>query len=147
MRTAFPAQPIVGVGAVIVRDGMALIVRRANDPDRGEWSIPGGRLELGESLADAVVREVREETGLDVAVGPMLEVFERVVRQDDRVRYHFVIVDYLCTCVGGALVAGDDAAEVTWVSGDGLSNYGVAESAAAVIRNALARSAHHGRER
>jgi ADP-ribose pyrophosphatase YjhB (NUDIX family) len=87
-----------------------------------------------------------EETGLDVTVGPVLEVFERVERQDDGVRYHFVIVDYLCGCIGGPLCAGDDAVDVAWVSVDELRHYGVADSAAAVIRKGLARATHEGHE-
>jgi 8-oxo-dGTP diphosphatase len=144
--TEFPTQPVLGVGAVVVKDGKVLIIRRANDPFKGQWSIPGGRVELGESLAAAVRREMREETGLDVTVGPVLEVFERVERQDDGVRYHFVIVDYLCGCIGGPLCAGDDAVDVAWVSVDELRHYGVADSAAAVIRKGLARATHEGHE-
>ena len=93
----FPAAPVVGVGGVVVQDGKALIVKRAHEPRKGEWSLPGGRVELGESLEDAARREIKEETGLDVDVGPLVEVFDRVHRLDGRVRYHFVIVDYLCT--------------------------------------------------
>lgn len=119
-----------------------MIVKRANDPYKGEWSIPGGRVELGETLVEAVQREVREETGLDVRVGDVIEVFEHIAREDGRLRYHFVIIDYLCTWVGGALRAGDDADDVAWVTGDELALYGVAETAAAVIRKALAQPPH-----
>jgi len=137
MRNEFPVQPILSVGAVIVKDGKALIVKRANDPYKGQWSIPGGRVELGETLTDAVRREMREETGLEVRVGSVIEVFERVERLDGRIRYHFVIVDYLCTCVGGALCAGDDAVDAVWVTSEELEAYRVSESAVAVIRKAL----------
>jgi mutator protein MutT len=137
-RHEFPDAPIVGVGAVIVQDGKAVIIRRANDPYKGQWSIPGGRVELGESLGAAVVREMREETGLDVDVGPVIEVFERIQRQDDRVRYHFVIVDYLCTCRGGRLCAGDDAVDAVWVTSHELARYDIRASAVAVIRKGLA---------
>lgn len=130
--------PVVGVGAVIVRDGKALIVRRAHEPRKGEWSLPGGRVELGESLTDAVRREMREETGLEVAVGPILETFDRVHRAaDGRVRYHFVIVDYLCIPTGGAAQAGDDAEAVAWVAADEIDAYGVNAHAAALIRRGL----------
>lgn len=137
MTGEFPERPVVGVGAVVVKDGRALIVRRAHEPRKGEWSLPGGRVELGESLVDAVRREIREETGLEIDVGPMVEVFDRVHRLDGRVRYHFVIVDYLCTCTGGALCAGDDAEDVAWVEAAQLEEYGVNEFAAAVIRKGL----------
>jgi 8-oxo-dGTP diphosphatase len=133
----YPRGPIVGVGGVVVRDGKAVIIKRANEPYKGQWSIPGGRLELGESLVDAVRRELREETGLDVQVGPLIDVFERILRDDDGVRYHFVIVDYLCTCIGGSLCAGDDAADAMWVASDDLATYDIRESAVAVIRKGL----------
>src|SRR4249919_2451005 len=90
MAREYPAHPVVGVGAVIVR------TERAHEPRKGEWSLPGGLLELGESLADAVRREIKEETNLDVEVGPIIETFDRVHRDDQgRIRYHFVIVDYV----------------------------------------------------
>ena len=145
VRHEFPSQPIVGVGGVIVKDGKAVIVKRANAPYKGQWSIPGGRVELGESLAEALVREMREETGLDVQIGPLIEVFERIQWDDEpqppararRLRYHFVIVDYVCTPVGGALCAGDDAAEARWVASDELGQYEIRSSAVDVIRKGL----------
>ena len=137
MSREFPESPVVGVGAVIVEDGRALIIRRANEPYKGQWSIPGGRVEIGESLADALRREMREETGLDVEVGPLIEVFERIHREGDRVRYHFVIVDYLCRCVGGTLCAADDAEDAVWVTSEELAHYEIRETAVAVIRKGL----------
>ena len=134
----FPASPIVGVGAVIVNNDKVVIIRRANEPYKGQWSIPGGRVELGEPLVAAVRREMREETGLDVDVGPVIEVFERIQRDDQgRVRYHFVIVDYLCAYVGGELCAGDDAADAAWVTSEELDRFDIRESAVTVIRRAL----------
>jgi mutator protein MutT len=130
---------------VIVNDGRAVIVKRANEPYQGQWSIPGGRVALGETLAEAVRREMREETGLEVRVGPLLEVFEHTEQDADRVRHHFVILDYLCTCVGGTLCAGDDAEDAAWVTAEELPRYGVAGSAAAVIRKGLARARQMGR--
>jgi mutator protein MutT len=146
MFDGFPSRPILGIGAVIVKDGKAIIVKRANDPYKGQWSIPGGRVELGEALAEAVRREMREETGLEVRVGPVIEVFERVERVGDRILYHFVVVDYLCTCTGGVLCAGDDAEDVAWVSTEDLQRYGVADAAAAVIAKGLARAADQKHE-
>ena len=107
---------------MVVQDGKALIVKRAHEPRKGEWSLPGGRVELGESLVDAARREIKEETGLDVEVGALVEVFDRVHRLDGRVRYHFVIVDYLCTRDGGTLCAADDAEDVAWVGGERSSS-------------------------
>lgn len=148
----FPDGPVVGVGAVIVRGDKAIIVKRANDPYKGQWSIPGGRVELGESLADAVRREMREETGLDVDVGPVLDVFERIQHHESpglppasRVRYHFVIVDYLCTCSGGTLCAGDDAEDARWVTSEELDSYDIRQSAVDVIRKGLLMAVHRER--
>ena len=116
----FRTAPVVGVGAVVVRDGKALIIKRAHDPRKGEWSLPGGRVELGESLEDATRREIKEETGLDIDVGPLVEVFDRVHRLDGRIRYHFVIVDYLCLSREGEARAGDDADAVAWATAEEL---------------------------
>jgi 8-oxo-dGTP diphosphatase len=133
----FPDRPIVGVGGVVVQDGRALIVKRAHEPRKGEWSLPGGIVELGETLVDAARREIKEETGLDVDVGDVIEVFDRVHRLDGRVQFHFVIVDYLCRPIGGSLQAGDDADDVAWVTVDEIAAYGVNAFAAGVIRKGL----------
>jgi mutator protein MutT len=93
----YPDRPFVGVGAVIVDGGRVLLVRRKHEPLAGEWSLPGGAVEVGETLEECVIREMREETGLDVEVGPVIEVFDRITRDGaGRVQYHFVLVDYLC---------------------------------------------------
>jgi len=115
MQREFPKAPLVGVGAVIIDEGRVLLVKRGTEPLKGHWSIPGGLIELGESNEEAVRREVFEETGLRVEVHELVELLSRVYRQDGRVRYHYVIADYLCRVVGGELKAGDDAAEVRWV--------------------------------
>jgi 8-oxo-dGTP diphosphatase len=148
----FPDAPVVGVGAVIVQGDKAIIVKRANDPYKGQWSIPGGRVELGEALADAVRREMREETGLDVEVGPVIDVFERIQQHESsellpasRVRYHFVIVDYLCSCSGGTLCAGDDAEDARWVTSEELDSYDIRPSAVDVIRKGLQMAAQRAR--
>ena len=137
MSHQFPDAPVVGVGAVVIRDGKVLIVKRGHEPRKGEWSLPGGRVELGEFLVDAARREIKEETGLDVDVGPLIELFDRVHRRDNRVEYHFVIADYLCTPQGGTLAAADDAIDVAWVSVDDLDAYGVNARAVAVIKKAF----------
>ncbi len=138
MGREYPSGPVVGVGGVVVRDGRALIIRRAHEPRKGEWSLPGGMVELGERLTDAVRREVLEETGLEVSVGPVVETFDRVHHDTDgRVRFHFVIVDYLCPSATGDPVAGTDAQDVAWVTTEELDAYGVNPHAAAVIRKGL----------
>jgi mutator protein MutT len=134
----YPERPVVGVGAVILDGNQVVLVKRAHEPLKGEWSLPGGAVELGETLAEAVVREVHEETGLDVSVGPVLEVLDRVhPGTDGRVEYHYILIDYLCTADGGELAAGSDAAEACWVSVDDLTTYRLADPATAVIAKAL----------
>lgn len=135
---AYPDAPVVGVGGVVVRDGRALVIRRAHEPRKGEWSIPGGIVELGERLVDAVRRELFEETGLEVQVGPIIETFDRVHHDESgRVRHHFVIVDYLCEAPSGTPRAGDDAEEVAWVTEDEIEALGINAHAAAVLRRGL----------
>jgi 8-oxo-dGTP diphosphatase len=120
MGREYPDNPLVGVGAVIVQDGRVLLIRRGQAPLLGEWSLPGGVLECGETLRQAVIREAREETGLTVETGEMLSVYERIIRSEDgrsedgRVRYHYVLIDFLCRPVSGNLKAASDAADVRW---------------------------------
>jgi 8-oxo-dGTP diphosphatase len=138
MAREYPAHPVVGVGAVVVRGDRAVIVRRAHQPRKGEWSLPGGVLDLGESLVDAARREVREETGLDVEVGPIVETFDRIHRDaDGRIRYHFVIVDFVCWSDTGTAVAGSDAEAVAWATADEIDRYGINPHARAVILRGL----------
>ena len=115
MTREFPDKPLIGVGAVIVQENRVLLIRRGQAPLLGEWSLPGGLVECGETLREATAREAREETGLAVETVDRLGVYERIIRADDgRVRYHYVLIDFLCRPVGGALRAGSDAAEVGW---------------------------------
>lgn len=138
MAREYPAHPVVGVGAVVVLGDRALIIKRAHEPRKGEWSLPGGLLELGESLQDAVLREIKEETSLDVEVGPVIETFDRVHRDDDgRIRYHFVIVDFVCWPKGGVATAGSDADAVAWVTAAEIDEYSVNAHAKAVILTGL----------
>ena len=107
---AYPSRPMVGVGAVVLIDGKIVLVKRRHEPLAGQWSLPGGTLELGETLEAGVAREMLEETGLVVDVGPVIEVFDRILLDERRkVRYHFVLVDYLCRPIGGTLKSGSDA--------------------------------------
>jgi mutator protein MutT len=115
MQREFPEAPLVGVGAVIVEEGRVLLVQRGRDPMKGHWTLPGGVLEVGESLVDGVVREVREETGLEVEVLELVELLDRIHREDGRVRFHYVIADYLCRVTGGELQAASDADAARWV--------------------------------
>ena len=138
MAREYPAHPVVGVGAVVVRDRKALIIKRGHEPRKGEWSLPGGIVDLGESLIDAVKREVREETGIEIEPGPIIESFDRIHRDPDgRVRYHFVIVDYVCHVSSGEAVAGSDAEDVAWITADEIDRYGINPHAAAVIRRGI----------
>lgn len=115
LQREYPNAPLVGVGAVIVDRGRVLLVRRGTEPAKGVWSIPGGLIETGEMLHEAVVREVREETGMAVEPVALIELLDRIIREGDRVRYHYVIADYLCRVTGGTLAAASDADEARWV--------------------------------
>lgn len=115
MRREFPSAPIVAIGAVVVDGGRVLLVRRGAEPLKGEWSLPGGALELGESLCEGLIREVGEETGLVVEPIELIELLDRIHRDDGRVRYHYVIADYLCRVTGGTVKAATDADDVRWV--------------------------------
>lgn len=138
MSRRFPERPIVGVGAVVVGHDGVLLVRRGQPPLLGEWSLPGGAVEVGESVADALVREVREETGLEVEVGVLLDVFDRIHHdQTGSVEYHYVLIDFLCAPVGGTLCCGTDAVDARWVLPADLPQYGLAEAAIAVIAKGL----------
>jgi ADP-ribose pyrophosphatase YjhB (NUDIX family) len=139
MKREYPESPLVGVGAVVVDDNRVLLIRRGQPPLLGEWSLPGGVLECGETLREAVAREAREETGLLVEMGEMLGVYERVIRDDvKRVRYHYVLIDFLCRAVGGDLKAGSDAADVRWFTREELPALNLAYDANDVVLKGLA---------
>lgn len=138
----YPERPVVGVGAVVVQDGRVLLIKRRFEPLAGQWSLPGGTLEVGETLAAGVARELLEETGLEVEVGPVVEVFDRILLDTDhRVRYHFVLIDYLCRPTGGRLQAGSDVADARFANSDELPSFRITPKALAVIERGLAMSA------
>ena len=138
MSRHYPASPVLGVGALILHGTRVLLVRRGREPLKGLWSLPGGVLELGETLAEGLQREVREELGLEVRILEVVEVFERITRDaQGRVAYHYVLVDYLCEAVGGSLRAGDDAESAAWVERADLSALPVTEGTPGVIEKAF----------
>jgi ADP-ribose pyrophosphatase YjhB (NUDIX family) len=124
VRRLYPSQPLVGIGAVIICDGRILLEKRKYDPGRGRWSIPGGLVDLGEKVEQAVIREVKEETGLDVDKPEHLDVVDNVVLDEKgRVKYHFIIIDFFVKLKGGLLKAASDAAELEWVLLDEVESY------------------------
>ena len=126
------------MGAVIVSDGKVVLIKRRFEPLAGQWSLPGGTLELGETLEAGVAREILEETGLEVEVGPVVEVFDRILLDPDRrVRYHFVLIDYLCRPTGGSLAADSDVADAALVARDDIPSYRLTPKAAAVALRGL----------
>jgi len=134
----YPDRPLLGVGALVFRDDRILLVRRANPPLQGEWSIPGGLVETGETTKEAIIREVREETGLEVEPVKLVEVFERILRdQDGSVEYHFVLVDYQCRVISGEAQAASDVGEVRWAKREELELLAVAKDTCDVIRRAF----------
>ena len=138
MNREYPDRPFVGVGAVIVDGPRVVLVRRRSAPLAGEWSLPGGAVETGETLAASVIREMLEETGLQVEVGPVIDVLDRITRDgQSRVQYHYVLVDYLCWPTGGTLQAGSDVDAAVWADVSELTGYHLASKATAVIARAL----------
>jgi len=137
---------MVGVGGVVIAEGRALLIRRGSEPLLGEWSIPGGMLELGETLEEGVARELLEETGLTVRVIELIEVFDRIYvestaganEQKKGPRFHYVIVDYLCERVAGEAVAGSDVTELVFASEEELDKYKLTETATRILKKAFA---------
>jgi len=143
---AYPDRPFVGVGAVIVDDAArVLLVKRRFEPLAGQWSLPGGAVDVGETLEACVIRELREETGLEVEVGRVIEVFDRIMHDaEGRVQYHYVLVDYVCRPVGGTLTAASDVADVAWVEANALAEFRLTDKAIAVIGQGIALAAEVG---
>jgi len=147
MNREFPETPLVGVGTVIIEnsieDSRVLLVKRAHPPLQAQWSIPGGVLEVGELIHEAAIREAREETGLIVDPADLLGVYDRVLRNEEqRVQYHYVLIDFLCRKVGGELAAASDAAEVRWFTREELPALNLAEDTQDVIRKGFEKLAN-----
>jgi 8-oxo-dGTP diphosphatase len=142
MNREFPEVPLVGVGTIIIEGPRVLLVKRAHPPLQAQWSIPGGVLEVGELMREAAVREAREETGLTVEPGDLLGVYDRVLRDpNQRVQYHYVLIDFLCRRVAGEISAASDAAEVRWFTQKELPALNLAEDTQDVIRKGFAKLA------
>src|SRR5437660_12440675 len=139
MNREFPESPLVGVGAIIIEGGRVVLVKRAHPPLQAQWSIPGGVLEVGEFVREAAIREAREETGLIVEPGELLGVYDRILRNEEqRVQYHYVLIDFLCRRVGGELQAASDAADVRWFTREEMRALNLAEDTQDVIRKGFA---------
>jgi 8-oxo-dGTP diphosphatase len=135
---SYPPRPILGVGALILDGDSVLLVQRGNEPLRGYWSLPGGAVETGERLADALRREVREETGLEIEILQLFEVFERILPDESgAARHHYVLIDYLCRAVAGTARPGDDAMDVRWIPRSDLDGYEITPGTLAVIEKAF----------
>lgn len=129
MKRLYPDQPVAGIGAVIIKDGKIALIKRGNEPSKGKWTIPGGLVELGETLEAAVIRETKEETCLDVENPSLIDVVDNVdFDVEGKIRYHYIIIDYLVKVKTGAIKAASDAAELQWVSFSEVENYNLTAS-------------------
>jgi len=141
MRREYPQTPLLGVGAVVLHRGKVLLVRRAQEPCKGEWTFPGGLVELGETLREAAVRETYEETGLRIRAGEVLEVVDSLVKgSGGRLRFHYSIVDVVCHYVSGSPRPGDDVSEVAWVPIKKALRMPLAGVTATVLHKAVGRT-------
>ncbi|MDZ4339150.1 MAG: NUDIX hydrolase [candidate division NC10 bacterium] len=138
MSRTYPTRPVVAVGAVVVKAGKVLLVRRGHDPSRGLWSLPGGAVKSGEGLKEAVAREVKEECGIEVSVGDVVEVLDRIYADPEgRIQYHYVVVDFLASWRRGRLKAASDISDAAWVDPGAIRRLPLTVGLAAVLRKAL----------
>jgi 8-oxo-dGTP diphosphatase len=136
VKRLYPDQPIVGIGAVIIEDGKIVLIKRGNEPSKGKWTIPGGLVELGESLEAAVIRETKEEVCLDVDNPSLIGVVDNVdLDEQGKVKYHYVIIDYLVQVIGGNIQAASDAEELRWVPFDEVESYNLTASFRGFFKN------------
>jgi len=141
MRREYPQQPLVGVGAIIVEGGRVLLIKRGKAPLLGEWSIPGGMLELGETLRQGAEREALEETGLVVRATDLLGVFDRIVPDEtQRTLYHYVLIDFLCQEISGDMLAGGDASDTRWFTRADLSSLSMPEETLKILQMGIAKA-------
>lgn len=139
MKRDYPDRPILGVGAVIVHEDRALIVQRAGEPRKGEWTVPGGVLEIGETLRSGTEREVLEETGLVVKAGPVVNVYENIWPDaEGKTQFHYVLVDFLCDLVSGKLQTASDASDARWITCEELEDWELIGQTADAIRAGFA---------
>jgi 8-oxo-dGTP diphosphatase len=140
MKREYPDHPLVGIGVIIIENGRVLLIKRGQPPLMGEWSIPGGMLELGETVREAAVREAHEETGLTVEPGELLGVFDRVIHDEqNRVRYHYVLIDFLCNRISGEVQAAGDADDAQWFTQEEVAKLSLAKDTAEVVRRGFQR--------
>jgi 8-oxo-dGTP diphosphatase len=136
VKRLYPDQPVVGIGVAIIKDGKIVLIKRGNEPSKGKWSVPGGLVELGEKLEDAVVREAKEETCLEVENPRLIDVVDNVdLDEYGKVKYHYVIIDYLIQVKSGTIQAASDAAELRWVPFEEVENYNLTASFRVFFRN------------
>jgi 8-oxo-dGTP diphosphatase len=141
----YPERPVIGVGGVIIDRGRVVLIRRGSEPLLGEWSIPGGTLEVGETLEEGVARELLEETGIEVRVLELIEVFDRIYPENGptgaiekkKPRFHYVIADYLCECIGGQPQAGSDVTDLAFAREDELAKFQLTETATRILKKAF----------